>query len=318
MRPLLARLAAGLMSFLPLAAVAEPIGYAAGGDNNLYRVDLGTGQATRVGPMGFFDVEGLALSPDGVLYGVADAGTGQPGSALTDFLLRINPATGMATAVGPLGLVGQGTGAFFDLDYGLAFTCDGRLWLSSDTTTRLWEVDRFSGATRYIGETGARISGLAGYERELFGVSVVGNESLYRIDPETAQATVIGSLAMPNPLYDAGLDFDAHGRLWATLDYLSPPEGIPPLRNDIARLDPATGQRLETRTVLGAGSDIDTVQMEGLAIAPMAACRGNGGGGQTPVPPLPVPGPALPLLALFGTFAAGMGLRRLRHQGGEA
>lgn len=317
MRPLLDRLTAGLMALLPLAAVAEPLGYAAGGDNQLYRLDLGTGQATRVGPMGFVDVEGLAMSPDGVLYGVADAGTGLPGAALTDFLVRINPDTGSATAVGALGLMGQGTGSFFDLDYGLAFTCDGRLWLSSDTTTRLWEVDRFSGATRYVGETGQRISGLAAYGSDLFGLSIAGNESLYRIDPATAQATLVGSLGMPNPLYDAGLDFDASGRLWATLDYLAPPTGIPPLRNDIARLDPATGQRLETRTVLGAGSDIDTVQMEGLAIAPVAAC-GDGGVVQPLIEPATVPGPGLPLLALLGTLAAALGLRRLRAQRPEA
>lgn len=313
MRPLLARLAAGLMVLLPLAVFAEPVGYAAGGDNNLYRIDLGSGQATRIGAMGYVDVEGLALAPDGVLYGVADAGTGLPGSALTDFLLRIDPASGAATAVGPLGLMGQGTGAFFDLDYGLAFTCDGRLWMSSDTTGRLWEVDRFSGATRYVGDMGARISGLAGRGRELFGLSVAGNESLYRIDTENAQASVIGSLAMPNPLYDAGLDFDAQGRLWATLDYLAPPTGIPPLRNDVARLDPQTGARIETRIVLGAGSDIGTVQMEGLAIAPVAACP-TGGGGGTLVEPIAVPGPGLPLLALFGSFAACLGLSRLRRQ----
>ena len=131
MRPLLARLTAGLMALLPLAADAEPFGYAAGGDNQLYRLDLGSGQATRVGAMGFVDVEGLALSPHGVLYGVADGGTGLPGSSVPDFLVRIDPATGAGTAIGSLGLMGQGTGAFFDLDYGLAFTCDGRLQADS-------------------------------------------------------------------------------------------------------------------------------------------------------------------------------------------
>ena len=318
MRPLLARLTAGLMALLPLAAGADPVGYATG-DNQLYRLDLGTGQATRVGAIGVVDVEGLALSRDGVLFGVADAGTGLPGSALTDLLVRIDTNTGTGTVVGPLGLMGQGTGTFFDLDYGLAFTCDGRLWLSSDTTSRLWEVDRFSGATSYIGELGARISGLAGRGHDLFGVSVAGDENLYRIDTETAQTTVVGSLAMPNPLYDAGLDFDAAGRLWATLDYLSPPQGIPPLRNDIARLDPATGQRLETRTVTGAGTDIGTVQMEGLALAPVAACR-NGGddGGGDDDGVLPVPGPGLPVLALLGTLAAGLGVRRLRRERTQA
>ena len=314
MRPLLARLAAGLMATLPLAAGAEPVGYAAGGDNILYRLDLGTGQATRIGPMGFVDVEGLALSPDGVLYGVADAGTGAPGSALTDYLLRIETGTGKATPVGLLGLIGQGTGPFFDLDYGLAFTCDGRLWMSSDTTSRLWEVDRFSGATRLVGDLGARISGLAGRGKDLYGVSVAGGESLYRIDVETGHSELLGSLNMPNPVYDAGLDFDAEGRLWATLDYLSPPSGSPPLRNDVARLDPDTGQRLETRTVIGAGTNIDTVQMEGLALAAPAACPApDGNVGDPPSSTIAVPGPSTPwlaVLALLGVFAGGFALRR--------
>jgi hypothetical protein len=311
---------AGLMAMLPLAASAEPIGYAAGGDNQLYRLDLGTGQATRVGAMGFVDVEGLAISPDGVLFGVADAGTGLPGSSLTDFLVRIDPASGRATAVGSLGLMGQGVGTFFDLDYGLAFTCDGRLWLSSDTTSRLWEVDRHSGATRYVGEMTARISGLASFGRDLYGVSAAGAESLYKINPKNGAVDLIGSLGMPNAVYDVGLDFDAGGRLWATLDYLAPPTGIPPLRNDIALLDVGTGARMVTRTITGAGTDIDTVQMEGLAIAPVAACSGggDGGNGEPTIDPLTVPGPALPMLALLGAFAAGLGLRRLRRAGVRA
>lgn len=307
MRPLRDRLLVGLMALLPLSALAEPVGYAVG-DLDLYRLDVGTGQATRVGPIGYRDVEGLAISPDGQLYGVSDAGTGSPTSTLTDFLLAIDPVTGAGTPIGQLGLSGQGVGAFNDLDYGLAITCDGRMWLSSDTTSQLWEVNPSTGGTRLVGNLGARVSGLAAYGNQLYGVSVVGAEGLYAINRDTAQATLMGSLGLPDTVYDAGLDFDAQGRLWVTIDYLTPPTGIPPLRNDVSRLDPATGARLETRVITGAGTDIDTVQMEGLAIAPAPACIVQ------PIPSAPssVPGPGLPMLLLLGTLSAAIGLRRLR------
>lgn len=307
MRPLLGRLLAGLLLCLPAAAMAEPAGYAVGFDR-LYRLDAGTGQASAVGPLGFIDVEGLAFAPDGTLYGVADAGRVPPGNDQTDFLLRINTQTGAATAVGQLsGLAGLGTGAFGELDYGLAFTCDGRLWLSSDTTNQLWEVNPSNAVTRYVGNTGAAISGLAARGNTLYGVSIDGNEGLYRIDTNTGAASLIGLLGLPDRMFDAGLDFAANGDLWVTIDYLTPPQGIPPLRNDVARLDPMTGRILEMRTVTGAGSGIDTVQMEGFALAPPGGC---GGGAVDEPPPRPIPGPgplvlgALALLMLAGSRVA--------------
>lgn len=307
MRPLRGLLLAGLMALLPLAALAEPIGYAAGFDR-LYRIDMATGQASAVGPIGFNDVEGLAISPGGVLYAAADATIGT-GSGQSDFLIRIDPNTGAGTLVGALsGLQNQGVpGAAggFELDYGLAFTADGRLWLSSDTINLLWEVDPRNGQTRLVGSTGARISGLAARGNDLFGVSSAGGEGLYRIDRETGQATLVGALALPDTMYDAGLDFDANGRLWLTVDYFSPPTGLPPLRNDLAEIDPETGAVLSLRTITGAGTGIDSAQMEGLAIAaptlPLARATS----------PVPVNEPWL--LAGLGTLMLAVAGARLRR-----
>ena len=299
MRPLLGRLLAGLLACVSTVALAEPVGYAVGFDH-LYRIDLGTGQATVVGPLGFIDVEGLAFSPTGALYGVADAGRVPPNNEQTDFLLQIDTSTGAATAVGQLaGLAGTGTGTFGELDDGLAFTCDGNLWLASDTTNQLWQVDPASGGTRLVGNTGAAISGLAARGNGLYGVSIDGSESLYRIDRGSGLATALGPLGLPDRMFDSGLDFTADGELWATIDYLTPPAGIPPLRNDVARLDPMTGQVLEWRVITGAGVDIDTVQMEGLALAPPGAC----GDVAEPEPSeIPGPGPLL-LFALVLVLA---------------
>lgn len=313
MRPLqqLLRWLAALALAAPVSVLAEPVGYAVGsggpgfgGSSLLYRIDLATGQSTLVGPIGFVDVEGAALAPDGQLYAVADAGAACEGACGgTDLLLRIDPATGAGTLVGPLGLAGQGTDG--NLDYGLATTCSGQLWLTADTTGQLWEVDPSTGATRLVGNTGAALSGLAAWGGLLFGVSVAPDPALYRIDPATAVATRIGALGLPLAFFDAGLDFDAGGVLWATIDYFTPPDDLPPAeRNDIARIDVATGAATLAAAVLGAGSGLDTVQMEGLALAGGAGCGVR--------PPHAVPGNGEGvLLALAGCLLL-LGALRLR------
>lgn len=294
----------------PLGATsvaAQTVGYATG-FNTLYRIELETAQATRigaVGALGFNDVEGLAFAPDGTLYGVADATAGS-GSGLTDLLVRINPATGVGTLVGPLGLAGQGAGAFGELDYGLAFTCDGRLWAASDTTGALWEIDRGSGASRLVGNTGYAVSGLAGLGNVLYGATIDGGAGLVRIDPDSASASWIGGFTLPATIYDAGLDFDASGRLWITLDYFSPPSGIPPLRNDLARVNLQTGALEDIRTITGAGTGLDTVQMEGLAIAP-PSCGVSAPGRAVHVPA--TRDATLLLLAVLLGLAGWLGLR---------
>jgi len=274
---------------------ADPIAYTSGldtstGVDTLYRVDLATGQATRVGAIGFVDVEGLAFHPDGNLYGVADGSA--DGGALTDLLIRINTTTGAGVLVAPLaGLANQGPG-LGQLDYGLASTCDGRLWLSSDTLGTIWQVNRDSGAVTTLLNGGPRLSGLASRNNELYGIGVEDDEGLYRIDLGNKTTERIGSLGLPDKLYDAGLDFSADGRLWATLDYLTPPDGAPlVLRNDIALLDTSVGTASTRLVVRGVGEGLNTVQMEGMAIVPPVCVAG--------VTPTAVPGVSrLGLLAL--------------------
>lgn len=258
-------------------AHAQTVGYAAGYDT-LYRVNLEGGAATEVGKFGsvpsgagtvpISDVEGLAFSPAGELYAVSDA---------RDLLIKVDTATGRATTIGSLGLRGQGGNQFDNLDFGLAFTCDGRLWLSSDVSRQLWQVNPATGATTLVGDTGQPISGLASWNGELYGVGVFDRHNVYRIDTATAQATLVGRLGTSFTVYDAGADFDSQGRLWITLDSLAPPEGLPSVyREELTRVDIANGATLDTRLITGIGSGINIVQMEGLAIA--APACGSGGG----------------------------------------
>jgi hypothetical protein len=304
MRPLLDRLFAGLMLLLPLNALADPVGFVAGFDR-LYRVDLGTGQATAVGAIGFNDVDGLAFAPDGTLYGVADATAGS-GSGLSDLLIRINTTTGAGTLVGPLsGLSGTGPGG--GLDYGLAFTCDGRLWMSSDSTGQFWEVTPASGQVRFVGNTGTSLSGLGARGNDVFGVGVqlgsgdASQQATYRVDLATAAVSRIGGLGVADTLSGAGADFDASGTFWATLDS-QPPDFNRASR--IARIDLISGSATVTGSVIGIQ---DNISARGLALAPPGGC--------TVIPvasdPSSVPGPGLPMLVLLGALAAAIGLRRL-------
>lgn len=300
MRPLLGRLLAGLLPLLPLSAMADPVGYVVGFDT-LYRMDLATGQSTAVGPIGFADVEGLAMASDGrTLFGVSDAGV-SGGGAISDLLIRIDIDSGAGTLVGPLqGLQGLGPGG--NLDYGLAFTADGRLWLSSDTLGTLWEVSAASGVTRLVGRMDQSISGLAARSNELYGISVDAAPRLFRIDTATAAATAIGALNVGGVVADAGLDFDAAGVLWAVLDPEPSAEGA----SRVARINLTTG----AGTIVSSAS-IASVGMEGLALAPTSLV-GGGNGGSGGMAPTQVPGPGLAMLALLALLASGLGLRRLR------
>lgn len=297
MHPALLRCCAVLM-LLALApvALAQPLGYAVGNDT-LYRIDLANGQTTRIGAFGFAggvpiqDVEGLALSSSGELYGVSDN---------LDVLLRINTSTGRATVVGALGTRGQGTGAGDNLDYGLAFTCDGRLWMASDTVRQLWEVDPASGVARAVGALGAQISGLAASGNQLVGIGVRDDSALYRIDTGAGRASEIGRLGLPTAAFDAGLDFDEQGRLWAVLDY----DGD--RRAELASVDPASGRASVVAQIAGTGTN----DIEALAIGPPAACTALPG--TLPAQPVPAGQPwalLLLMLALLALAAPALGRR---------
>ncbi|HQW80765.1 MAG: hypothetical protein IPF83_03390 [Rhodanobacteraceae bacterium] len=239
-----------------LPAAAEPLAYAVS-FNKLYQIDLGSGQTTLIGETEFNDVEGLALSPTGVLYGIVDS---------TKTLITINKQTGRGSLIGSsagnTGLTGQGVGQFDALDFGLAFTCDGRLWASSDTTKKLWQVDPVSGHATFVGLLGFQITGLGANADGLFGLGSQGDEGVYRINTETGTATKFGALAANLVFADGGLDFDAAGNLWGVLDYRPPDDNRP---SDIVRIDLVTGNATFVSTTLP--------EMEGLAITPMASCR---------------------------------------------
>ena len=150
------------------------------GDDNLYRLTLNTGAESVVGPVGFADVEALAFHPlTGVLFGVDDAtdtlitidtatgagtavgvGVGNLGVAVNDVGLTfdslgnlwmstdtgqtfytVDPTTGAATPIGPLGQEVTGLAAFRTAIYGLG----------GDGTDNLVTIDTGTGAATAVG-----------------------------------------------------------------------------------------------------------------------------------------------------------------------
>jgi hypothetical protein len=315
MRPIAHRLLVAVALLFSAGAGSQPIGYASGTDpetarDALYRIDLGSAAATRIGYVGFRDVDGLAFHPDGTLYGAADGSNESGGTS--DLLVRINPSTGAGTlAVHLDGLSGLGPGQGGQLDYGLAATCDGQLWASSDTLGTLWRVNRSTGAAQAVSSGGPPLSGLTARGQVLFGLAVDPDVALYRFDTRTSELTRVGPVTLANRIYDAGLDFDADGRLWATLDYLVPPEGAPAVfRNDLAQIDPETGAIVSLRPIIGTGSGLNTVQLEGFALAG-PSCTGQGTlPGLAPVPVTASGSWSLGALALLLIAAAGAFIRR--------
>ncbi len=295
----LRRLAVALLFTLPTWAHAQSVGYTVAFDE-LYRVDLNTGSAEAVGIAGSYaaqrigDIEGLAFSPDGTLYGAAD------GQRL---LVRLDQATGKASVVGAMPVPTAGEGTDGSPDFGLSFTCNGKLWLASDKSMNLWEVTPGTGQLRLVGNMGVRISGLAARGNALYGISAEGDEGIYFIDTSNAHVDLMAKLN-PTQRYisDAGLDFDRNGQLYATFDYLPPPSDSDPLAqySDLAKIDLTTGAVTVIGQIKGAPK---FVGLEGLAIAP-PMCTGVNGQVILPVPATSAPagivlGGLVLLLAVF-------------------
>ncbi len=108
----------------------------AGGLNpdDLYRINAGTGTGALVGATGLTDLQGLAFSSTGTLYGWD----------ITIGLVTINPLTGMATDVNPNV---NGIGGI----QGIAFAQDGKLYGARDS---LYEINPATGQFSLIGSGG--------------------------------------------------------------------------------------------------------------------------------------------------------------------
>lgn len=106
----------------------------AGPDEYLWRLDPTTGKATPLGSTAPYAADGLA-SWGGLLYGIGR----------TDNLVTLNKTTGASTAIGPLGLDGNDSGAAFD-------PLTGILW-GLNEKGEIFAIDLGTGAATVVTHT---------------------------------------------------------------------------------------------------------------------------------------------------------------------
>ncbi|MBT8039908.1 MAG: hypothetical protein HKO85_06430 [Xanthomonadales bacterium] len=272
-----------LLSAVTAVASAAPVGYSINSDgpddltfDSLYRIDLATGAETRIGRVNSqgvirSDVEGLAFAPDGTLYGVDD-------EAMT--LFPINPDNGFILAEEEVVISGLPFGG--RNDFGMTFTCDGSLYVTSVTRGSLYRLGLDGKATLIgtEGSLGANISAIAAYGEnpvQLYGLGNgldselgVDSRSLFQIDIETGTAAPIGPLgAAAGDYSEGGLAFDDQGQLWAITDRRDPRIGTP-LTSQVMKLDTSTGNASAVQQTGEAG-------FESLAITVPRGCATSGG-----------------------------------------
>jgi hypothetical protein len=280
----------------------------------LYQLNLATRGATLVGLSSptpgsgliggtpSFNIDGLSLGPDGTLYAVAED---------LYLFLRIDPATGAATVVGPLNLAGPGVATTPRFDFSMALTGDGRAWLASGGAGNLWQVDTATGATSLVGSFippvpggTVTITGLAARGNILYATGSQSDRNLYTVDTTSAALTLVGPYGgNAGAVHQVSPAFDANGLLWAILNNNTYPSSL-------ALIDPASG----AMTVLGTitGTQKTAAGISALAIVPANEVV-NAPAGVAPTTPM-LPPSGLMLLACLFIVAAYPASKRICGQ----
>jgi hypothetical protein len=202
------------MAAISTSLSAAPVGYSINSDSGeddsdgLYTIDLATGsEIQRIGTVQSLlqtrlDVEGLAFSPDGTLWGIDDE------------TLKLFPIDTSNAAIDSSREVNISNIDPGQNDFGMTFACDNVLYVSSVTEQSLYRL-ALDGTATPIGSNGAlgaTISALAAYGNpvQLYGLGngsangQAGSSALYQINISTGVATEIGSLGAAAEDYAEG------------------------------------------------------------------------------------------------------------------
>lgn len=252
------------MVFFVLPSVALSVkGYSVADDSitltdHFVEIDLETGEYTSKGQIQdpFIGIEGLAMSPAGVLYGADDN---------TKTLVQIHSQKTQALAVGNL-IDNLGFGGSSDsYDFGMSFACDKQLYMVTKANQGLYNVNYQTGKATLIGTTGHNFTSLAAWGDDMYAVASA-DYTLYKIDPKTAEATAVGNMGNLGggiELSGSGLAFDESGQLWMVINLrLSDP--LNPYPSRIFKINTQTGEATQIAETL--------VGIESLAIAPPGGC----------------------------------------------
>ena len=255
-----------VVSLFAASANGDPMAYSVNTDglegDGLYRIDLATGNDQLRGELfnGIevrSDTEGLAFAPDGTLWGIDD---------ISRTLFPIDPVFVLLDYKKEIFFSGLPTGG--SNDFGMTFTCDNSLYVTSVVNQTLYKLD-FEGNIEIIGSAGAlnaKISAIAaiGNPTRLYGLGNGDTNApgLYSIDADTGVATVIGPLGSVGEYKEGGLAFDAEGELWAITDRSLIDNGV----SQILKIDVETGSATLVASTTETG-------FESLAIAPPSQCE---------------------------------------------
>lgn len=145
--------------------------------------DACTGTATPLGDHGAGGLGGISFGPGGRLFGL---GGGE------DTLWEFDLSTGVATAIGPLGIdVGSS---------GMAWDCSTQTMYGADTNQKIvFEVDLTTGEARNIQTTGVPFSSVGlEFDRETGLLYASSGTALYTVDPTNGDTTELGSFGVTN------------------------------------------------------------------------------------------------------------------------
>lgn len=301
-----------LISLFTVSANGAPIAYSVNSDSgnfltqdSLYQIDLATGVETRIGELRTgipndtrIDTEGLAIAPDGTLWGVDDE---------SRTLFKISEGGFVQIPEMPLVSFPPQPQIFGGNDFGLTFSCDN-LYIVSVQTRTLHSL-KLDGTSEIIGAAGAlghNISAIAargnptllyGLGNGTFANGSTDSPNLYSIDVNTGIATMIGPLGAEASDYDqAGLAFDSEGTLWAITDRRIINDNKAANKpSQILRIDINTG----AATLVWSTTEIG---FESLAITPPTACNTSANA----LPSIPTLSTVGQLLTIFVLLLAGM------------
>lgn len=275
-------------------AQSAPLGWVVSSDDGdrLYQIDLADGTTVNLGDVvaPYSDVEGLALSSSGVLYGIDDT---------TKTLISLDPVSAAVSIPGGArSNTGLPTGISNPLDPSITFACDGRLLLSS-TRGKLYEVSLSTGSATPIGGAGTtmaeQITDIAARGPHVYGLGYTG---LYRINATDGSSTLIGSYGNGISFSEGGgMAFDLSGNLWAIAD-----RSVNNAPSLIFRIDTATGRATSAGSTSIRGIESLTIRPTDCSPAAMG------------VPSIPVTAVAQQNLSWIVMLLAAVGLWQLRRR----
>jgi sugar lactone lactonase YvrE len=237
---------------------------------SFFKIDLTTGETTRLDPAGVQCGDGLTFDDDGTLYAYRNPSTAISGPGE---LITIDKDDGAQHVVGQLPTVAVGGG-------GMTFDAEGHLWLYAQAfsdpqctptgTYCLWKVNPKNGHTQFVGAApfARGVFGLAADCEDVLAITValtgeVTQVRLDEVDTDNAALSIVTDL--PGVGFPSGLDFGDDDNLWALATTPGKGSGI---GATVYKVDPDNGNADPRDMTIGGVPLQGTVN--GLAVDPIS------------------------------------------------